>query len=772
MSLFQELRRRHVFKVAAGYAVVAWLLIQVANVISRPLGLPQWFEPVVLSLLLLGFPVALVLAWAFDLKPASEIAPGDTASTARSAPGLPARVATLLASVIALVTVAAGSWWYSGDQKRRARTEGIATLDELISAGNWHAAYLHARSLAGHIPGDSELANRWPKFSFETTLKSEPGGAHVFLRTYRGSNQNWESLGDAPLDNIRVPYGLSVLRAEMPGYEPVLQVIGSHLFLTEALTKEWWQSKIFVLAPEPLRLDPEGSLPDGMVRVPGWAEVVNGESVDFREYFLDRYEVTNEHYKEFVDSGGYERREYWEHRFVQNGAEIPWEDAIATFTDSTGRPGPATWIAGDFPDDEQDYPVGGINWYEAAAYARFRGKQLPSMHHWLHAYAGAALGDMVPVSNFNGTGPVPVGSTKSVSWAGNFDMSGNVREWTFNATEDRRVVLGGAWNDDPYRASDYEFSQRPMNRDAGNGLRLAIIREDANTFGTANAAVSFEGRKNFSADSIVSDEVFEAYRINFDYDPMPLNATVSELESDRLMTHELVEVEAAYPALRLPIHVYLPENASPPYQVVVYWPGSIVQELKRYEDFTFQFDFLLKSGRAVAFPIYYSSFGRQFNRPVNALVGTAADRDKNIRSIQDLRRAVDYLETRPDIDTGKIAFFGNSWGAYFGVIGLAVDDRFSTTILYTLPLSRKRLPDVDAVSYLSRLTIPTVVIGGEFDPVAPLESVVRPAFDAIGTPDNDKRLVTAPGGHSVPYDLLVRESLAWLDQYLGVPRKR
>ena len=69
MRLLAELRRRNVFKVAAGYAVVAWLLAQAAVVLETSLALPGWFDGLVVSLLLLGFPVAVLLAWAFELTP-------------------------------------------------------------------------------------------------------------------------------------------------------------------------------------------------------------------------------------------------------------------------------------------------------------------------------------------------------------------------------------------------------------------------------------------------------------------------------------------------------------------------------------------------------------------------------------------------------------------------------------------------------------------------------------------------------------------------------
>jgi adenylate cyclase len=69
LSLYTELRRRNVFKVAIVYTAVAWLLLQVSDTLGPALHLPEWFISAVAFLLILGFPVAIVFAWAFDLTP-------------------------------------------------------------------------------------------------------------------------------------------------------------------------------------------------------------------------------------------------------------------------------------------------------------------------------------------------------------------------------------------------------------------------------------------------------------------------------------------------------------------------------------------------------------------------------------------------------------------------------------------------------------------------------------------------------------------------------
>jgi TolB-like protein len=68
-SFFTELKRRNVFKVGVAYIIVAWIVMQAADVITQNLGLPAWFPQIVTALLILGLPIAIVFAWAFELTP-------------------------------------------------------------------------------------------------------------------------------------------------------------------------------------------------------------------------------------------------------------------------------------------------------------------------------------------------------------------------------------------------------------------------------------------------------------------------------------------------------------------------------------------------------------------------------------------------------------------------------------------------------------------------------------------------------------------------------
>ena len=92
--------------------------------------------------------------------------------------------------------------------------------------------------------------------------------------------------------------------------------------------------------------------------------------------------MTNGAFKKFVADGGYERREFWKQPFEKDGHVVPWEEGIVLFRDTTGRAGPAAWELGTYPPGQGDYPVTGVSWYEAAAYAEYVRKTLPTVYHW------------------------------------------------------------------------------------------------------------------------------------------------------------------------------------------------------------------------------------------------------------------------------------------------------------------------------------------------------------------------------------------------------
>jgi TolB-like protein/Tfp pilus assembly protein PilF len=133
-KLFGELKRRNVFRVAGVYAVVGWVLAQIATTLEESLGLPGWFDSVIVAVLLLGLPIALVLAWAFELTPEgvvrTESVPHDESITAKTGRKLD------YAIVVGLVLLGALLAWQQLGRTPATSGEGGEGADKGISAAS------------------------------------------------------------------------------------------------------------------------------------------------------------------------------------------------------------------------------------------------------------------------------------------------------------------------------------------------------------------------------------------------------------------------------------------------------------------------------------------------------------------------------------------------------------------------------------------------------------------------------------------------------------
>jgi dienelactone hydrolase len=453
------------------------------------------------------------------------------------------------------------------------------------------------------------------------------------------------------------------------------------------------------------------------------------------------------------------------------------------FVDQTGLPGPSTWIAGDYPDGQEDYPVAGLSWYEAAAFAQFAGRELPSVHHWRRAafndnplLPAILLAWLLPKSNLEGTGPAPVGQFDAPSWQGAYDMAGNVREWTQNVVGDNRFTIGGGWNDNRYQGADPRYSAPPLDRSPINGFRLAVVRDEPSDLAAARNPVPLVEPPDWSAIAPVSDETFEAYRSHYAYEPAPLNAVSEATESFRSWTRERVSFDAVYDGQRVVLYLYLPLNASPPYQTVVYFPAADAWVTESIGQSVMPFDWLIKSGRAVAVPVLRGTYERRdglgwmggFSPSTGP--ATLPGRDAFVKVVKDARRSIDYLVTRPDLSPDAIAYFGLSIGASFAPQILSQEPRFRVAVLSLpglFPAVPSWLPEVRPTAFLPRVTLPVLVFSGDLDTTFPLETAAKPFFDLLGTPAADKQQIIIPGGHTVLTTTQARRTLEFLDHRLG-----
>jgi len=680
-----------------------------------------------------------------------------------------------------LVIIVAAVFIVNNFNRRRqvAEAEGSLKDIETLIEENWRdfsEAYYLAKEVEKVIPDNEKLQEYISRSSVLINITSEPAGANVFIKLYHSPEAEWENIGITPLDSVEMPIGALRWKMEKEGYAPVVAAA-----LTVKFGSVNAKSALLVGQDFHRDLESENLVPPGMVMVSG-ASMHYGDIPDF---YIDRYEVTNKQYADFIKQGGYDNRQFWSAMINNMSNPDQWKEVVATFTDSSGIKGPSTWKNGTFPADRENYPVSGINWYEAAAYANFQGKDLPTKDHWALAQgintmivAAFQLGGnaiFAPFSNFHGHRPVAVGSMKGVTPFGAHDMGGNVREWCWNETKLGRFIRGGAWNDNPYMFKIASQAD-PLDRSAYNGFRCALypskdsIPESA--FEWMEEVTPFH---DTPLPEPIAEEEFSRYKDFYEYDYEDLAAIVeSSSPNENGWTLEKISLNAAYDNERFTAYLFLPDNSEAPYQTVIYGPGSGVfmaensEPIERYFEFPAFLRFYLKSGRAVLFPIVKESFERGDENSIQIVFSKGRlFSDFIIRVVKDYRRSLDYLETRDDIDLNRVAFYGMSFGPSVGFYLSAVDSRVKLNIFYAGGLISAGRPEANPAYFLPRVTIPTLMINGRFDSLFNLDYEIKNMYELLGTPAEDKRLVLFDSDHLAPREDLVKETLSFLDEYFG-----
>ena len=447
------------------------------------------------------------------------VTPVPTPLPAGSVPGsAPTRSrAPLVAAAFALLlAVAAGSWFMWRASRVRWAEAQVPEIVSLAENLRYFDAYDLAAQAEPHLPRDSTVTTLMRTISDTISVQTDPAGASVYLQRFNpdptGALPQRQLVGTTPLVNQRIARGHYVLSIEKDGFAPAELTISGILRRMGQLT----------ITPPPIqvnqRLLPAEIMPARMVFVPGgdyrlvgW-ERPTDRRVTLHDYFIDKFEVSNQEFKEFISAGGYVKREFWVHPIVKDGQPIDWEAAMKLFVDRTGLPGPRDWSSQGFPEGKAEHPVTGVSWYEAEAYASYRGKRLPSLYEWEKAarngnrtpggaggvpfmpwgvfYPGDTLAHR---ANFAAAGPVPVTSMPfGMSSFGVYNMAGNVAEWTRNDSSDGFIATGGAWGDPAYTFG--QAAGRPGTFGSSKlGFRLARNGDDtAGDQGSARIEISTE----------------------------------------------------------------------------------------------------------------------------------------------------------------------------------------------------------------------------------------------------------------------------------------
>jgi eukaryotic-like serine/threonine-protein kinase len=650
---------------------------------------------------------------------------------------------------------------------RWARTIALPKIEQLLNDFEFKAAFELAQKNEKYISEDPQFRLMQTRIYKKLTIITEPPGADIYIKSYSSPADNWEKIGKTPIDSMCFPrFTYYQVKFAKEGYDTLLGAMATP-FGNPGIKTDTISRKLFR----------KGTLPAGMVYVEGYWDEVSNHFAKECGFFIDRYEVTNRQFKDFMDKGGYENPAYWKNEFVNEGKKLTREEALSLFVDKTGRPGPSTWEAGDYPEGQEDYPVSGISWYEAAAYAEFAGKSLPTADHWdsgagfyYKMFYNYIRPQITPISNFNGKGLVPVGKQTGITPYGAFDMAGNVREWCWNETGKGHIISGGGYDDANYLYT--QWSQLPsFDRSVMNGFRCALYIEKDKIPNTAFRSIDLTERTtDFTGLKPVSDEIFAIYRNQFLYDSIPLNAKVLYHDQNQEEWEiEKVSMTAAYGNETLITYLFLPKNATPPYQTLILFPGTYAQEEKNLLNSNgtkWLCDYIVKSGRAIIYPVYKGTFERNDGKDYPS--GEHQYKELLIQWVKDFSRTLDYLETRPDIDMNKLCYYGFSWGGNLGGIIPAVEERLKLSVLILGGfVDANSLPEANELNYISHVKIPVLMLNGRYDDVFEINRNVKYFYKLLGSPMKDKRLCVYETGHYVSKSNMIRETLAWLDKYFG-----
>jgi formylglycine-generating enzyme required for sulfatase activity/tRNA A-37 threonylcarbamoyl transferase component Bud32 len=373
---------------------------------------------------------------------------GGMVAVRRLSPALSRRTVQRIAVAGSLLVVVAGAGLWL-----RARSERVhailAAVEAPARAGKLDEVYERLR-MSGVDIGDGRLAAVARLAAGTIAVTTEPAGATVRATRVSpiagfGSRQPIP-LGPSPVARRTLVAGEYLVQVAADRFQPLAFTLAVGVATDSRVART---------------LVPDDSAHQGMVHVDGGTTQAVPAAAPVPAFLADRYEVTNKQFLAFVSAGGYRNPGLWPDTFSVNGQRVPRDAALRHFVDRTGLAGPRFWSGGTYAAGVGDHPVVGVSWYEAAAFARWANKQLPSLAQWYRAAVGDG-GRVVPWgsdaanaearANFGLVGTRPIGSFPlGVSPFGCYDMAGNVREWLADsATAGHRLAAGGSWQDPSY----------------------------------------------------------------------------------------------------------------------------------------------------------------------------------------------------------------------------------------------------------------------------------------------------------------------------------
>jgi eukaryotic-like serine/threonine-protein kinase len=666
-------------------------------------------------------------------------------------------------------------------QSLRAEQARAAIPEVEALVADWRFADAHARlARAARTlgPSDPDVARLGPLVTDTLVLETTPSGARVTLARYTPGTPEpvWEEAGQTPL-RLLVPRADYLIRFERAGHEPAERITP-----TQGPVRLRHGAVGLHATLEPIGRVPEGmvAVPGGPYRLSGWNVITHAE-VTLDPFFIDRYEVINRAFADFVAAGGYGDPRFWTLPFVEEGGHpLAPEAAFARLVDQTGLPGPRGWSGGTYPEGTADLPVTGVTRYEAAAYAAWAGGRLPTVLEWDKAARDGgrarrgvpmpwgehfAEGEVHGRANFDGKALLPVGSRPfGISPFGAHDMAGNAAEWAVGVSGPHGVshlAVGGSWRD-PIYLFGWRGSSGAFHSSDAIGFRVARSLPDSAEI----PGVPFEPPPPPPVFSPADDAVFATYLEHYAYDrrPLAVRTVATDEHPDWTRLDLRFEGPDGYPYRAL---LFLPRHARPPYQAIVFGPhDGVFMGVELDWTTGYLLGPQVRAGRAVLAVFLPGATGA----PGPAFAGwpdrsSVAYREREVRLVTAIRLGLDALLARSDMDPARVAFVAVSHGR--AIVAPAVEPRFRSVVLLSVLLwtdSMAIRPEANPVHFAPHITAPVLMITGRYSETGSFESEVVPLWQLLPEP---KRLALVEGGHMPPPESQAPAIKEWLDETLG-----
>ena len=307
-----------------------------------------------------------------------------------------ALLSTLLATTIIAATCVTLRQQVSRNRELNRRIQAVGnTVQSLANDHPWEAVKEAYDATDEYPLHRDDLVSMIEPVTQELRIETDRPGSVVMVRPTNDPSGEWLTLGTTPLVT-RLPHDWYHVRF-LPKSGQSLLVLEQHLFEQEEWKHTLPTEREMVAIPDSWH---EGD--HDACRIT-WLLCRQLPSV--QAFQMDCHEVTNAEYKQFVDAGGYEndRDDLWLPLLGES-----WRETVREFRDRDDRyPGPLTWRNGTFRPGDERMPVVGISWYEAMAYAKWKGKQLPTIFHWLRAADFNGWHDGLEVAKHSNVGRIP-----------------------------------------------------------------------------------------------------------------------------------------------------------------------------------------------------------------------------------------------------------------------------------------------------------------------------------------------------------------------------